>query len=61
MFQLSFKQALGGTGLYFGYTQISFWQAYDVQNSSPFRGTDYNPDGPARSLPLAVVLFRHYA
>lgn len=44
VFQLSFKQALAGSRIYFGYTQLSFWQAYDVQDSSPFRGTDYNPE-----------------
>jgi len=49
-FQLSFKlkllQEIAGTpaDLWFGYTQQSFWQAYNSKASSPFRETDYQPE-----------------
>lgn len=44
VFQLSAKQRLFDTRFYFGYTQISFWQAYDIEGSAPFRDTNYNPE-----------------
>lgn len=56
-FQLSFqfdwfKEPLGpDTSLYFGYTQLSLWQTYntewlgqEVDYSSPFRETNYEPE-----------------
>lgn len=49
-FQVSFKIPLltGITepplSIFFGYTQISFWQAYNSDNSSPFRETNYEPE-----------------
>jgi phospholipase A1/A2 len=49
-FQISFllpvwREAFGGFGdLCFGYTQISVWQAYDREDSSPFRDTNYEPE-----------------
>jgi len=43
VFQLSAKQAVAGSRLYFGYRQLSYWQAYNVEESAPFRNTDYNP------------------
>lgn len=46
-FQLSVKQRLlkfYGWGFYFGYTQKSFWQAYDINDSSPFRENNFNPE-----------------
>jgi phospholipase A1 len=52
VFQISVKQALFGSRVYVGYTQLSFWQAYDVRESSPFRETDYNPEFFYRLSPL---------
>ncbi|HEV7813836.1 MAG TPA: phospholipase A [Janthinobacterium sp.] len=49
-FQLSFKmkmaEHIAGTpvDLWFGYTQNSFWQAYNRKASSPFRETNYQPE-----------------
>lgn len=49
-FQLSFKaqvwQDVLGTAsdLWIAYTQRSFWQVYDYEESSPFRETDYEPE-----------------
>jgi len=44
VFQMSAKYRLFNTPIYFAYTQISFWQSYDQNNSAPFRETDYNPE-----------------
>lgn len=49
-FQLSFKARLWpdlfvhGGDLWFGYTQLSFWQAYKWNASAPFRETNYEPE-----------------
>jgi phospholipase A1 len=51
-FQISLRAKFGkhlfgaaGGDLWLGYTQNSWWQAYNRQYSSPFRETDYQPDG----------------
>lgn len=56
-FQLSLKvparyDLLGRNGdrfgnnldVWFGYTQVSYWQAYYFERSAPFRGSDYEPE-----------------
>ena len=57
-FQLSIKfpvveGVLGDRGtLYFAYTNLSFWQAYNTSESSPFRETNHEPE-LFLALPLA--------
>lgn len=49
-FQLSLKFSVAGGLLaqrdrvYFGFTALSFWQAYNTSVSAPFRETDYEPE-----------------
>jgi phospholipase A1 len=46
-FQISLKAHLMGENkhaLWFGYTQLSFWQAYDHAHSAPFRENEYEPE-----------------
>jgi phospholipase A1 len=46
-YQLSLKLELFKTessSLNFAYTQKSYWQVYDDENSRPFRETNYNPE-----------------
>ncbi len=46
-FQISVKQRflrLYGWAWYIGYTQKSFWQAYDESESRPFRENNFNPE-----------------
>lgn len=44
VFQISAKQQIFETQFYFAYTQKSFWQAYNTNESSPFRESNYNPE-----------------
>jgi phospholipase A1 len=48
-FQISFKTRFWASndrrfGAWFAYTQESFWQLYNGDNSSPFRDTNYEPE-----------------
>jgi len=52
-FQISFKVPIlplpfFGGKLEFGYTQVSYWQTFNNNLSSPFRETDYAPELMAR-------------
>ncbi|MGP1579700.1 MAG: phospholipase A [Wolinella sp.] len=61
-FQISFKTLLTsnifGTSLdlYLAYTQRSFWQVYDGEDSRPFRESNYEPE-IFFSYPLEIPLF----
>lgn len=44
LFQISLKQRLFNRNFFFGYTQKSFWQLYDGNDSRPFRETNYSPE-----------------
>lgn len=50
-FQISFMMPLWrdiprvDADFFFGYTQVSFWQLYNSDESAPFRDTNYEPEG----------------
>jgi len=56
IFQFSFKVQLANIPLYLGYKQISFWQAYNTEASSPFRESNYNPEIFYRLSPEKISL-----
>lgn len=43
-FQISFKQRIAHTHVFFAYTQVSFWRLWDSDDSRPFRETNFNPE-----------------
>ncbi len=51
VFQISAKQQVLDTSFYFAYTQKSYWQAFNEDESSPFRETNYNPEVFYRFVP----------
>lgn len=63
-FQLSLKYRFASDvflpedGFYFGFTSLSFWQAYNSDVSAPFRETNYEPEiywkAPIDGLPLNI-------
>lgn len=59
VFQLSAKQSLFGTNLFIAYTQKSFWQYLNQDQSSPFRETNYDPEIFYRWIPDAEA-FNHW-
>ena len=59
VFQISAKQRLFGTNLYLAYTQKSFWQFINEDESSPFRETNYDPEIFYRWIPDAER-FNHW-
>lgn len=44
IFQLSLKLQLFKSNFFFGYSQRSYWQIYNEDDSRPFRETNYNPE-----------------
>jgi phospholipase A1 len=65
-FQISLRVPLynrmfGENGdLWFGYTQLSFWQAYNWAQSAPFRETNYEPElGLAFHTDFSLLGLRH--
>ncbi|MBI5429924.1 MAG: phospholipase A [Nitrosomonadales bacterium] len=58
-FQFSMKHDLADFhrygSLWFGYTQLSFWQFYDAANSRPFRENNYEPEFIYSLLPGGLM------
>lgn len=55
VFQFSAKHRVGRS-FFFAYTQTSFWQIWDKDDSRPFRDTNYNPEVFYRWRPKAEAL-----
>lgn len=60
VFQISAKQRLFGRDFYVAYTQKSFWQLVNTDESSPFRETNYDPEAFYRWIP-DPKRFNHWA
>ena len=65
-FQISIRvpvwnKVFGDNGdLWFGYTQTSFWQAYNWNRSAPFRETNYEPElGLTFYTDFSLLGFKH--
>ena len=65
-FQISLRVPLwnrmfGDNGdLWFGYTQMSFWQAFNTKRSAPFRETNYEPEmGLTLHTDFSLLGLRH--
>ncbi len=59
LFDISLKQRLFGVPLYFGYSQKSFWDAFNSKKSKPFRETDFNPELFYRWVPEDQKAWHH--
>lgn len=57
VFQISLKKQIMDSGFYIAYTQKSFWQVYNTEESSPFRETNYNPEIFYRIEPIYGSIF----
>lgn len=44
VYQISLKLNLFSSNVFFAYTQKSYWQIYNANDSRPFRETNYNPE-----------------
>lgn len=58
VFQISAKQRVFGSSFYVAYTQKSFWQYLNQDQSSPFRETNYDPELFYRWIPEGRVFNR---
>jgi phospholipase A1/A2 len=59
VFQVSAKWSVFGTSAYLAYSQRSFWQWLNNDQSSPFRETNYDPEIFYRWIPDAKA-FNHW-
>lgn len=59
LFGLSLKLRFFSLPLYLGYSQKSFFQAFNGKDSKPFRETDFNPEIFYRFLPKNAKAWHH--